>query len=74
MVGAIYCSAVGCLNNTKRHCKEGISFYRFPAKAEQRKLWIKALKRETINKKEWVPGPGKSVIFLHDSHCHLEIN
>ena len=49
----VYCSAVGCQNNSSRKSEE-ISFYRLPRDVSLKKVWINNLKRANLPKEETV--------------------
>ena len=49
----VYCSAVGCQNNSSRKSEE-ISFYRLPRDVSFKKVWINNLKQANLPKEEAV--------------------
>lgn len=59
------CCVVGCQNSSVKAPK-GVSFHRFPARnEEQRELWIKALKRQTVDGSNWKPGSSDRICSDH---------
>lgn len=61
------CSVVGC-NFTYRNCPSGTKFFSFPNEKQhgiRRKAWIVALKRNTIDGKQWTPAKHSRVCSRH---------
>ena len=52
------CCAIGCTNRLTK--ENTLSFYRFPADIERRKLWITA-----INRRDWEPNKYSYVCSAH---------